>query len=135
MTVPQQTTQPVQTAPAPQYHGGPHKEMAPISHAPVSEYLSPTEVAPQLHPEVQEAGVEAVENKEQPQLSQDHKEAGIEYAKEATPVVIPPPTTVTLPYAVEEAKQIVKKTSTAESKHWLAALTEYIVRKLQTVTT
>ncbi|MBI5045304.1 MAG: hypothetical protein HZC02_05250 [Candidatus Levybacteria bacterium] len=118
----------------PQYRGGgPHKEVAPVPQAPVAEYIRPTEVTPQLHPELQEAGVETVENKEQPILTQDHKQAGIEYAREATPVVIPQPTTITLPYALDEAKQITKKVSTSESKHWLAALTEYIVRKLQAV--
>jgi len=112
---------------------GPHKEAGPIQQAPVSEYVRPTEVTPQIPLEVAEAGVEATPNSEQPQLTQEHKAVGIQHAKETTPVAIPTHPTVQLPYTPLEAKQIEKTTSISESKHWLAALTEYLLKKIQGV--
>ncbi len=110
---------------------GPHKEAGPILQAPVSEYVRPSEVTPQIPPEVAEAGVEVAPNKEQPQLTQEHQAVGIQHAKEATPLTIPTQPTVQLPYTPLEAKEIEKKTSITESKHWLAALTAYLLKKIQ----
>lgn len=133
--VPPQTVAPIQPIQSPQYPvSGPHKEAAPIMQAPVSEYVRPTEVAPQLQPEVREAGVEVVTNPEQPQLTQEHKAVGLEPAKEAVPVVIPTQPTIQLPYTAQQAKEIEKKVPVAESRHWLAVLTEYLLKKLQGVT-
>lgn len=115
---------------------GPHKEVAPVrqmptAEAPVAEYVRPTEVAPQLQQEVVDAGVEVVHNPEQPQLTQEHKAVGLELAKEAVPVTIPAQPTTQLPYSAQEVKEIEKKVPISESKHWLAALTEYLLKKLQ----
>jgi len=132
MTAP---TAPQQPVAQPQYPvGGPHKEMAPVTKTPISEVMRPTEVQPQLQPEVQEAGVEVVENREQPQLTAEHKAVGIEHAKESVPMPLSPQPTVQLPYSLQDAKVIGKQVSRYESKHWLAALTEYIWRKFQAVT-
>jgi len=87
-------------------------------------------VAPQLPQEVAEAGVEVVTNSEQPQLTPAHQAVGIEPAKEAVPVVIPTQPTIQLPYTALEVKQIEKKVPISESKHWLAALTEYLHKKI-----
>jgi len=111
--------------------GGVHKERAPSYQAPVSEYLRPTDVAPQLPPEVVEAGVEVVVNKEHPQLDDSHKAAGIEHAQAPIPVVIPQTTSIYLPYSPGQAKQVEKESSVGESRHWLAQLTEYIISKFQ----
>ncbi|CAN5126076.1 hypothetical protein BH09PAT1_BH09PAT1_4990 [soil metagenome] len=112
---------------------GPHKEAGPVMMAPVAEYVRPTEMAPQLQAEVAEAGVEVVNNPEQPQLTQEHKDVGIEPAKEAVPVIIPTQPSIQLPYTSLEVKNIVKKVPISESKHWLAALTEYLLKKIQGV--
>lgn len=123
-----------QPSPQPQYPvSGPLKEMAPIPQAPVTEYVRPSEVEPQLPDEVKEAGMEVVENKERPQLTADHKALGIEHAKESVPVVVSPTSSVQLPYTLQDAKLIEKQVPRTESRHWLAALTEYIWRKMQAV--
>lgn len=127
-----QAQMPQQPAPQPQYSvSGPHKEAGPIMQAPVSEYVRPSEVTPQIPQEVSEAGVEVSPNPEHVPLNQTHQQVGIQHAKEATPVVIPTQPTVQLPYTALEAKEIEKKTSINESKHWLAALTEYLLKKIQ----
>lgn len=110
---------------------GPHKEYAPVE-APVHEYVEPhaSEIAPILPSEVEEF-VEVVENKEEPQLTDEHRAVGIEHAPAATPVVVSDQPVVQMPYTYQQAEQVVKDTSVEESKHWLAALTEYLLRKLQ----
>lgn len=125
-----QVSQPQQPTPAYPV-SGPHKEYAPVE-APVREYVEPhaSEIAPTLPSEVEEF-VEVVENKEQPQLTDEHREVGIEHAPVATPVVVSDQSAVQMPYTYPQAEQIVKETSVEESKHWLAALTEYLLRKLQ----
>lgn len=130
----QQLSRPIPTPPNPV--SGPHKEIAPIRQvpvveAPVTEYIRPTEVSPQLNQEVVEAGVEVVNNPEQPQLTQEHKTAGLEPAKEAVPVTVPLQPTIQLPYSAQQVKEIEKKVPISESKHWLAALTEYLLKKIQ----
>lgn len=130
--------QPISNAPAPAQPSypvsGPHKEISPIRQAPVTEYVKPTEVAVQLPQEVAEAGVEVVHNAEQPQLTPEHQAVGIEPAKEAVPAVVAPaPKTVTLPYTPTQAKQIEKQAPVTESRHWLAALTEFLLKKLQLI--
>ncbi|MEK7605048.1 MAG: hypothetical protein AAB478_00830 [Patescibacteria group bacterium] len=113
---------------------GPHKEAAPISQALVTEYVKPTEVAVQLPQEVAEAGVEIVHNAEQPQITPEHQAVGIEPAKEAVPAVVAPAAkTITLPYSPAQAKQIEKQAPLAESRHWLAVLTEFLLKKLQLI--
>lgn len=140
MMTPQAVTQPsVPTMPttAPQISNpvsGPHKEIAPIRQAPVSEYVKPTEVAVELPQEVAEAGVEVVHNAEQPHITPEHQAVGIEPAKEAVPAVVAPaPKTITLPYSAAQAKQIEKQAPLTESRHWLAALTAYLLKKLQLI--
>ncbi len=130
----QPTVQP-QPIQAPQYPvSGPHKEAMPVRQAPVAEYVRPTEVAPVLQQEVAEAGVEVVHNPEQPQLTPEHKAVGIEHAKEAVPVTIPMQPSIQLPYTPSQVQEIEKKVPISESKHWLAVLTEYLMKKLQGVT-
>jgi len=119
----------------PQYPiSGPHKETGPVMQAPVSEYLRPTEVVPQISAEAAEAGVEESPNMEQFQLTSEHTAVGIKHAGNAMPVAIPTQPAMQLPYTPLEAKEVVRSTSIAESKHWLASLTEFLLKKIQGVT-
>lgn len=111
--------------------GRSYKEGGPIPQASHEEYIRPTEVVLHLHPEVKEAGVEAVVDKEQPQLTQEHKAVGIEYAKESVPVTTSQQVSIHLPYTPLEAREILKTVPPTESKHWLAVLTDYIIKKLR----
>lgn len=134
-TTPTPTPQVVSPPSQPAYPvSGSHKEAAPIRQAPVTEYVKPTEVAVQLPQEVAEAGVEVVRDAEQPQITPEHQAVGIEPAKEAVPAVVAPaPKTITLPYSPAQAKQIEKQAPLTESRHWLATLTEYLLKKLQII--
>jgi len=71
-----------------------NKEAGSFSREPI---LKPSEAAPKLHPEVAEAGVEAVSEK--PELKEEHQKAGIEHAKESTPVKTEPSPGVVIPNA------------------------------------
>lgn len=110
---------------------GGHKEAGPIIQAPVSEYVKQTETAPKIEPEVAEAGVEAVVNQEQPQLTSAHAAVGIQPAKEAVPVVVSDQSALKFPYSSEQAKEIEKKTPASESRHWLAVLVAFLMKRLQ----
>lgn len=113
---------------------GPHKERAPIMQAaPLAEYIQPTEVTPQVPQEVAEAGVEVVANPEQPQLTSEHQAVGLQPAREAVPAVITQTQTIQLPYSAVVAQQVEKQSSVKESRHWLAILTEYLLKKLQLI--
>ncbi len=130
--VPVPAAQPIVPVPQP-IGGGAHKERAPSIQAPISEYLRPSEQMPSLSPEVAEAGIEVAPNSEQPQLDDSHKAAGIQPARDAIPVVIPQTTSIYLPYNPAQAKQVGKESSIGESRHWLAQLTGYIIRKFQSI--
>lgn len=126
---------PVPAAPTfhPQAVSG-NKESVPFSNraveAPVSEYIQSTEVAPTIPQEVSEV-VELSPDKEQPQLDEAHKEAGITHSEPANiPYPMAPSGAVTLPYTFEQATQIEKTTSEDDSEHWLVLLSKYIMRKL-----
>ena len=72
-----------------------------------------------LHPEVSEAGVETVTEK--PQLSEEHFKAGIEHAKESTPVKTEPSENIKFPMTAQTANQIVKShKNIKDSILWLA---------------
>ena len=93
------------------------------------EPIQPSETEPSLDKEVSEAGVEKVS--ESPQLSEDQKQAGIAYAKEATPVSTTPSGNIVLPMTEEEAIKIIKTTDASDSKHWLAILIERIFQQIR----
>lgn len=121
------------------YVSGPHKEAAVIRvQAPVSEYVRPSESVPKIPVEVARAGVEVSVNPEQVRLDSSQMQAGVSHAKEAAPVVIPTSTsaqpTLQLPYTPLEVKEIEKKTSIGESRHWLAVFTGYLIKKIQGIT-
>ena len=111
----------------------PQKEQAPIisdtSKDQGAELIKPSEPEPNIPQEVKDVGVEAV--KETPQLTEEHKVAGIEHAKESTPVSTQPLAKVKLPMSEEEALKIIKTTKNSDSKHWLAVLIEKIYKQLR----
>ncbi len=121
--------QPLHVAPQPQYPiSGPHKEMAPIE-APVSEYVAPAghEVEPVLSPEVQEAGVETSPSIEAPQITDEHKKAGVVPPAQVTPVqVAQNPSAVPIPYTFTQVEEKFKETKSDESVHWLMKLYKFI---------
>lgn len=101
------------------------------------EYIQPSgaEAKAEVSVELQEYGVEAIEEQERPNLTKDHKAVGIEHAKES----VPAPTQVTtsshvqLPMTEEEALQTIKTTGASDSKHWLAMLVEKMYEKMRFV--
>lgn len=100
----------------------PHKEMGPIGGT-VQEYITPSEVEPTIPMEVAEHGVEAIVNPEVPSLPEEVKQAGVEPAKDVTPVVTNPQGTVHLPMTIQEAKKTVKfHKKIGDSLYWLATL-------------
>lgn len=115
---PVQTDQSLQqpTAPA----AAPYKEAEPvaISAETPAEFVQPSEVGPSIPKEVAEAGVEAVS--EVPSITPQHREIGIEPAKESVPVATQPTGAVTLPQTQKEAEILLKKNSdTRNSFTWL----------------
>lgn len=90
----------------------------------VTAPIQPSDKEPLLDKEEMETGVETVS--ESPQLSEDQKQAGISYAKEATPVSTTPSGNIVLPMTEEEALKTIKTTNTSSSKHWFAVLIEKI---------
>ncbi len=100
-----------------------------------TEYIKPSgaETSPIIPPEVAEHGVEAVLDHEKPKITPEHKQVGIEPAKEAVPVVTQPQGTVQLPMSEEDALNTIKTTSASESKHWLAVLVEKAYKHLRRI--
>ncbi|MFH1186599.1 MAG: hypothetical protein V1697_00305 [Candidatus Levyibacteriota bacterium] len=94
-----------------------HKETEPIAAS--EPLVLSSEKEPELHPEVKTAGVEIVS--EAPKLTKEDAEAGITYAKEATPVETEPSGKVQLPMTEQKAEETLKMhKKIAESIRWLA---------------
>jgi hypothetical protein len=103
------------------------KEFAPVPTV-QHEGLRASEVEPELHPEVAEAGVEKVS--EVPKLTLEDQKAGIELAKETTPVPSQSPYGISLPIPPQQAVVIAKKGNVKDSIAWLATL---LLRQLKIV--
>lgn len=115
---PSQPTAPVST---------PLKEQEPVSSPGLtSEYVQPTEREPALHPEVEQAGVEVVE---QPSIPTSAQQVGVQPAKESVPVKTEPSGAVELLREIE-AKDGQKKDS-GNSVRWLYVLLAKIVKQLK----
>lgn len=114
----------VQSQPTVQPVSPPQKEQEGL----VSDYLKASEIAkPEISKEVSEAGVEAVS--EVPQITIEHKKAGLEPAKESVPVQVGPQGLVNLPMGQTQAQSILKlHKKVTESVTWLAML---ILRQFQ----
>lgn len=116
---PQQT--PPQLPPAPVAPvGGMNKEFGPVAEQPLAEVLQPTEKAPELSPEVVEAGVEVPKNPEVPDLTMHDKNAGISHAPAIAPVPTAPTGLVEIDVTQEQALADVKvNKDPKKSKSWL----------------
>lgn len=91
------------------------------------ELVTPSEQAPELPQEVQEAGVEVVH--ETPQLTLQDKHAGLSHAPAITPVATTPKLNVELPPQAEIV-QVLKTTPDKDSKKWMFMLFEKVGRKI-----
>lgn len=107
--------------------GGPISPPQKEQEAPVGDYLKASEVHPEISKEIQEAGVETVS--EAPQITVEHKKAGLEPAKESVPVQPQPQGLVNLPMTQIQAQNVLKfHKKVTDSIAWLAML---ILRQLK----
>lgn len=130
---PQVPTPPVSPPPAPVAPvGGMNKEAGPVAEMPVAEVLQPSEKAPELSPEVVEAGVEVSKNHEVPDLTMHDKNAGLSHAPVIAPVPTGPTGLVDITLTQEQAlAQVKENKSPKESKSWLAIeVLKMVQRKL-----
>lgn len=97
--------------PPPAPVGSMHKEAGPTMsvETPVSEILTPTEVAPELSPEVEQAGVELSKNTELPDLTMHDRNAGVSHAPVIAPIPTQPSGMIELPIPEEQALETAKK--------------------------
>lgn len=98
------------------------------------EYEAVSGVVAASHPEVvvseqvQEAGVESHPDPEVVQLTPDQQKAGIQPAKEATPLPLQP-TLINLPIPEEKMQSILKRPNPTDSITWLATLLKKILTR------
>lgn len=117
-TANQSTTQSNQNVQPQQPISNPAREQAPLVGQNQESY-KPTEHEPVLHPEVEKAGVEISTNKEVPSLTLEDKKAGLELAKESTPV---PPPSISNVMTQQQAASVIKKGKFSDSITALAIL-------------
>src|SRR5581483_8296125 len=115
--VQQQTTQQDQTGPVVTPVGSVQKETGPVKAA--TEFVKPSESAPSVSPELAEMGVET--KGEHPTLTPADLQAGITHAKEATPVLTQPTSSVQYPMNAQQAKRALHA-RVGDSIRWLALL-------------
>jgi hypothetical protein len=97
--------------------GSLHKEAEPIIKR--EPLVKASEEEQSLHSEVAEAGVEIVSEK--PKLNEEHIKAGLEHAKESTPVKTESTDKIKFPMTAQKANQIIKnKKNIKDSILWLA---------------
>lgn len=130
-----QQTQSQQQPPA-QPVGSVAKEHGPIGVSVESkpeEYIVPSgaEVEPVVSPELAEHGVEVVANREHPVLSDDHRQIGIQHAKESVPVTTHPQGSIQLPMTEEDADRRFRTTKVDDSDHWFTALVKKAYEQLR----
>lgn len=110
-------------------------QTAPVSHSKEAEagltsaseeIIKLSEVEPQLHPEVQEAGVEVVSDL--PKLTEEHEKLGVKLSKESAPAKTEPTGEVKLPMTQTQAKNLAKNSSISDSVRWLA---EEVLRQIK----
>lgn len=101
-----------------------NKEAEPLTMP--QEVLQPSEPEPTLHPEVQEAGVEAVSDV--PDLTLEDQKAGLAPAKESVPVPTAPTGAVTLP-TQQQAEAVLKKNKVTDSIAWMATLVLRVLKQ------
>lgn len=112
---------------------GPNKETSPLTRS-SEPLIRPSEEEPQLSSEVKEAGVEVSPNPEVPNLTYEDKKAGLSHAKESTPVATEPSGLVQAPFptpmTLVQAEEVIKKDkNTNDSKLWLSTLIRKLFRQ------
>lgn len=109
--------------------GSLHKEAGPARsmEAPVAEVLTPSEKAPELPKEVEDAGVEVSKNHEVPDLTM-HDKNFIDHAPSIAPVPTQPSGMVQLPLTEEKATETLKHKDSSKGITWLA---ESVLRQLK----
>ncbi len=105
--------------------GSTNKEAGPMSSS-ISEFVKPSEIEPQIDEDLAELGIEA--KKENPDLTDEHKQAGIGYAKETTPLSGQPSGYVKLPMSEEEVADTFKTGQDDDSGKWLAGLIKKVIK-------
>lgn len=100
----------------------PHKEHAPAVGPVEYGAIQPSEVEPQIAPEVAEAGVEASPDPHTPAIHPVAKQAGMTHAKQHAPVSTTPGGRIQLPMTQVNAQQVKKTASVKDSIRWLAEL-------------
>ena len=105
--------------------GNAQKEVSPIPQS--DEFMKVSEIEPNIHPELQEAGVEVV--KTEPDLTLEDKRAGLSLAKETIPHPTQPIGVVTLPMTKAEEQKIAKNVSPTHSIRWLVEIFHKIRKK------
>lgn len=130
----QQTEVDIDNKDEPQEIGRAKPEHGPIGNNQERVYITESQPEIKLHPEVEKAGVEVAPPEEIKVLEQVTRIAGLEPAKEAVPVNTEPTGKVQLPplpFSNTEVDQVIKTTKLNESKHWLAALTKYVIESIK----
>lgn len=119
-----QPIQPVQPVVPAQPVGSVNKEVGPIT-APVSEFVKPSEVEPQISKDLKDLGIEA--KKDEPNIADEHKGI-IEHAKQFTPISSSPTGKVVMPMSEEEMTDKLKTGRNDDSGKWLAGLIRKIIK-------
>lgn len=103
--------------------GSANKEVGPAT-APVSEFVKPSEVEPQIDQDLKELGIEA--KKDAPGVTDEH--VGIvEHAKQFTPVASSSKGKIVMPMSEEEIADKLKTGQNDDSGKWLAGLIKKII--------
>lgn len=124
-TVPADQSQPQVQPVAPSAPtGSVNKEVGPIA-SPVSEFLKPTDVEPQIDKDIAELGVEA--KKDEPNITDEHKGI-IEHAKQYSPISSTSTGKVIMPMSEEEIADKLKTGQDDDSGKWLASLIQKIIK-------
>jgi hypothetical protein len=100
--------------------GSMQKEHGPLPTARTLDVLptvAPAERSLELHPKLQEAGVEAID-RERPTISPAMQQAGVMHASAAAPVITTPTGSVQLPMTEAEAQGVQKTASIYDSIKW-----------------
>ena len=111
---------PAQPISVPQKEAGPGMSIAPSLE---ENYVQKSDAELHIPSEVAEHGVEAVVDHETLQLTEDHKQVGLEPAKESVPVSTQPSGAVQFSLTTQQATQILKMhKKVSDSILWLAKI-------------
>ena len=107
--------------------GSPNKETGPVGES-ISEFVKPSETEPQISQELKDIGIE--EEKDAPDLTFEHKKAGIDHAGPYTPFPNQSSGKVKLPMSEAEIENQLKTGQDDDSGKWLAGLIQKIIKAM-----